>query len=282
MKTFYPIAFVLCLCLAISSCKKETDENTLSAEDNAAVETEFSQVYDVAADFLANDTKTGKQENFLLPEGVMITFSDSIFSDSDGVACIIDYGALEHGASYKGIPCRDGRYRAGKIHAAINHRFSQAVSSLYLTITAADEYFVGNGTKMYKLTGLKTVNRTSDTAFTETVENATMQRENGSLTWNCERTISFLPSNGSSWWDKEYEVTGTANGTNKNGESFSTETTTPLHKKLELGCLSTYVSGKIKLTNANGKELNIDYGNGECDKKIAVSVNGKTKSIEVW
>ena len=282
MKSVYPIVFVLCVFLTVGSCKKEQDESVLSAEDNSAIETEFAQVYEVSADFLATDAKTGKQENLILPDGATIAFEDSIFTDLDGIACVIDYGTLDHGSSYKGIPCRDGRYRAGKIHVGMSNRFSETGCNLLLTITSADEYYVGDGTKMYKLAGLQTIVRTSDSTFTQTVQNGYLQRENGTAYWTCERTISLLHPTGNSWWNKEYAVSGTVSGTNKNGVTFTSETITPLHKKLELGCLNTFISGKEKLKNTNGSELAIDYGNGTCENTLAVTVNGINKSITVW
>jgi hypothetical protein len=213
---------------------------------------------------------------------VVITFTDSIFSDSDGVACTIDYGLLDHGASYRGIPCRDGRYRAGKIHVAMNHRFSELSNTLIINITSTDEYYTGDGTKMYKLTGLQTTERTGSSSFAQTVENATMQRVNGNVSWSCNRTISLLHSDNSSWWNTEYEVTGTATGTNKNGETFTAETITPLLKKLELGCLGTFVSGKLDLTSNTANDILVDYGSGGCDNLLGVTAGGKTKTIKVW
>ena len=283
MKNF-TLVLVSLLLLLISSCKKQSSDNIDSAQDNAAFETEYAQIYDVVSDFASTDSHTGKTDDFILPNGARVIFTDSLLSDGDGLVFTIDYGLLDHGGSTKGIPCRDGRYRAGKIHVAMTDRWSNVPCVVNITITTADNYYVGNGSTMYQFSGLKTITRSSATAYTVEVTNATLQRDNGTATWSCNRTVAITYNAPGGVWDDEFEMIGTASGTNKNGMAFTVETLSPLKKIVSLSCLTTFVKGKWQL-NSGDNTITVDYdpdNNEQCDKKVAVTVNGRTRTVEVW
>ena len=82
-----------------TSCRKEADESIQSAQDNAAIETEYSQVYDVVADYVSTDPKTGKTDDLILPSGATVQFGDTTFTDGDGIDFTINYGPLDHGGA---------------------------------------------------------------------------------------------------------------------------------------------------------------------------------------
>ncbi len=269
----------------LSSCKKEIEESIQSAEDNAQIETEYSHIYDVVADYASTDSRTGKTEDYLLPNGAVVTFSDSTFDDGDGVDFIIDYGPLNHGGTTKGLACKDGRYRAGKIHVGMSSHWSDIPCTLTIAISAADEYYAGNGSKMYKVTGTKVVERTSDTSYTTTVTDATLQRDNGIVSWSANKNITLTHDAGTGWLNDEYTVTGNASGTNANGVGFTVQTLTPLVKKLSIECMRTFIAGELTITNTNGKVLSINYdsfGDQACDNTVTVTYNGKSRNITLW
>ncbi len=276
-------AFLLLL-LALSSCRKQALESFQSAEDHAQLETEFAQVYESVADFVANDAKTSKTEDYMLPSGALVSFTDSVFSDGDGIDFEIDYGPLGT-STPKGRLCKDGRYRAGKIHVGMNKRWSEIPCLVTVAITSSDEYYAGNGTNMYKITGTKTISRVSNDTYEVEVANATLQRTNGAVAWNSERTVTKTFDSGAGWLNDEFSVTGSAQGINANGDAFAVQITTPLKKKLSIGCMSTFIAGELMVTNSNGRELRIDYdsfGNEACDKTITVFYNGKSRNITLW
>jgi hypothetical protein len=119
---YFPLFFFSLMMLA--SCRKQALESFQSAEDNAQLETEFAQVYEAVADYAASDARTAKTEDYLLPNGALVSFTDSVFSDGDGIDFEIDYGPLGT-TSPKGRLCKDGRYRAGKVHVGMNKRWSE-------------------------------------------------------------------------------------------------------------------------------------------------------------
>ena len=80
-------------------------------------------------------------------------------------------------------------------------------------------------------------------------------------------------------------ITGTASGTNRKGENYSMEITKPLVFKRE--CSSNTkrkefiaVEGTKQLT-VGDKLIIIDYGDGTCDNKVTITINGTSKEVEV-
>lgn len=271
--------------LFFSSCKREFLESIQSAEDNAQIETEFSQIFETVADFAATDGRTAKTDDFLLPSGAIVTFTDSLFNDGDGIDFKVNYGPLNNGGSSKGRLCKDGRYRAGIINVGMSSRWSEIPCVITIAISSTDQYFAGNGTNMYQITGTKTITKTSATSYTVEVLNATLQRDNGVVSWNAERTITKTKDPTSGWQNDEYTITGSADGINANGDAFTAQTTTPLVKLMSLGCLSTFITGKISVTNSNGKVLSIDYdsfGDAACDKTATIYYNNRSRNITLW
>ncbi len=284
MKLIRLLPIFLILPLLFTSCKKDATESIQSAEDNAAIETEYSEIYDVVTDYVSNADRTGKTDDYILPNGANVYFNDTTFDDGDGVDLTLDYGLLNNGSASQGVACRDGRYRAGKIHISMDKRWRDS-PTVNVSISSSDDYYVGDGSKMYKVTGLKTISKTSATSYAVEVTNATMQRDNGTISWNSSRAVNLSHDAGPGWYNDEYEISGSANGTNANGTTFTVLTQTPLKKRLSLGCLSTFISGKLLLTNSgsNVLEVNYDSYNDEvCDKAITVTYNGKSKVVQVW
>lgn len=288
MKQFFTYLTVIVWLFTTASCKKDSGVKEFSAEDNTAIETEYSQIFDVVADFLSSDTLTRKTDNNILPEGVIVSFIDRTYADSDGVVCQLDYGPLEHGSSYKGIPCRDGRYRAGKLRLAMSKHWTDIGTVLIVTVNSSDEYYVGDGARMYKLSGWETITRTGDSLLTIEIENATLQRENGNMTWSARQTVRLLNGNTFGLWNTTYEISGTSQGTNKNGDAFTAEIISPafsLEKNLSLGCLGTFVSGNVSIVNTVNSADNkfaIDYGEGNCDNSVTLMSKNGTRTIQVW
>jgi hypothetical protein len=285
MKIRFTFMLTLLGMLFFSSCKREFLESIQSAEDNAQIETEFSQIFETVADFAATDGRTAKTDDFLLPSGAIVTFTDSLFNDGDGIDFKVNYGPLNNGGSSKGRLCKDGRYRAGIINVGMSSRWSEIPCVITIAISSTDQYFAGNGTNMYQITGTKTITKTSATSYTVEVLNATLQRDNGVVSWNEERTITKTKDPTSGWQNDEYTITGSADGINANGDAFTAQTTTPLVKLMSLGCLSTFITGKISVTNSNGKVLSIDYdsfGDAACDKTATIYYNNRSRNITLW
>lgn len=265
----------------ITGCSKdreETAETYVSAEDNSTAENEFTSLFDVADDFSSNDART-RAGNTILPNGVIVTFSDSLFTDGDGVECTVDFGEIKTTVP-KGTLCKDGRYRAGRIHLSLTKRYFLDSAEVIITAHDSDNYYGGSdGVNLTKLTGTMHLTRLSDMSVKIDVIDAKAINDKGTVSWQSTRTITKLVDNGPGILGDQFQVTGSASGTNRNNENFTVTIDEPLVKKVEIGCARTFVKGKITLTNtSSSKTLKIDYdpfNNQACDLTVKVTINNK-------
>jgi hypothetical protein len=83
-------------------------------------------------------------------------------------------------------------------------------------------------------------------------------------------------------WGDEYEVTGSGSGVNREGDAYTWRVTTPLLKRLQLGCARTFVKGVISVKNEDaGRSLDVDfdpYNNAACDR-TAKAITGNRSII---
>lgn len=273
--------FLASLSFTFYSCKKEkkneSAETITSAEDNSTAESEFTSVFDVADDFASNDAKT-RAGNTILPNGAIVNFTDSSWSDGDGVECTIDFGPPKSTVPL-GLLCNDGRYRSGILHISSTARYGVVGSVFTVSATSADEYRGGDGTNMTKLTGEMKLTRTGTNSVNVKVSNATASNSKGTVTWESDRTITKTVDPGAGLLGDEFDIIGSAFGTNRNGENFTITIDQALHKKIEAGCARTFISGKVTLTNTtSNKNIKVDYdpyNNGACDLVAKATFEGK-------
>ncbi len=96
-----------------------------------------------------------------------------------------------------------------------------------------------------------------------------------------ERTGSFNKT-----WNRssgETTVTGSASGVNRNGVNYTSTITEPLMYKRSCSGEGVYmaVEGVRSITREGKADVTVNYGEGECDKTVDVTVDGETRSIEV-
>ncbi|MFN8277890.1 MAG: hypothetical protein U0T84_10415 [Chitinophagales bacterium] len=277
--------FVCCAFVLFTSCKKSTqEEQAQSAKDNAQMESEYAQIYDAVSNYAAYNPKIGKKESaedYILPNGAIVAFQDSIF-DGNGIAFTIDYGPLGTGFN-KGIPCKDGRYRAGKIKISLDQRWNTTPSVMTVTIDPG-QYYSGNGTTMYEVSGQKTIRHTAPNSYDVQVSNGRLVKAEGTVSWSTSRTITQIVDVPGTAWGDVFTYSGTSTGTNVKGETFTVSTIQPLKKRIEAGCLTTFVSGKLEVSSGSKSySVNFDpYSNEACDRKAVVTYNGKDYFIDVW
>ena len=78
--------------------------------------------------------------------------------------------------------------------------------------------------------------------------------------------------------DNVWEVTGQSAGVNRNGDTYSTEITSPLVKKAPCAWIS---AGIISFT-ANGLTRSLDFGDGTCDRDATLTLaDGSVKEIKI-
>lgn len=178
-----------------------------------------------------------------------------------------------------GTGCTDlrGNTRSGKLIFTYNGRRFVPNSTVVIT----GQNYTINGVKLEGTRTIKNITGSTDvspklnavlTGGKATFEDGTQATRESNITWQWVRAAS--PAD-----DKlVIDQSSTASGTTKAGRDYEVSLLEPLEYKRFCGIA---VSG-IKRYVINGeKEITLDYGNGECDKEVTVTVNGVVRNIRV-
>lgn len=264
------------------SCKKDSSASTSSNEADAAITAEVTQ-NDATAEVQFNDvfdnvTSINGGDSLGLVEGAGIfgrgdsvghCFTVTVSPTTPGVfpkTVTIDFGTACTG--------RDGKTRSGKIISVFTGRLGIPGNSVTTTF---DNYMVDS----FKIEGTHKILNTSSSnnrSFTTTVTSAKITRPNGKwFTWDSNKVIVQTEGNGTPRWpfDDKFEITGSRSGSNSNGNTWSA---TIANKLVRTGNCIWTVSGTVNLTR-NSNTAVLDYGNGDCDNKATITINGQVKEI---
>jgi hypothetical protein len=283
------IAFVLIL----ASCKK--DESVLSSTDNQNVNSEAaSDSYSDEATDVSN-IAIGGLSNSQYDGGRIETDTVKTFKDlDDRLKCAVVTLTRSPNSTKErpigsivinfGTGCTDirGVTRKGKI--IINYdgiRFSPGS-----TITTTFDGYFRNGVKVEGVHTLINVQASASNYL-----KFTARIVGGKITFEDGKTITREQSITREWQrganpllDKWVILTGSqASGTNKNGKAYTMKVTADL-----VYSRACAISNKVfiavsgtKEFQVDGKTYIVDYGTGNCDNDITVSVGGASKTITV-
>jgi hypothetical protein len=296
---------VLVSLLVFGSCKKESSDeekvqeafaSQASSEADAESDDIFNEVFDnvlgVNTDVGFGGTGVfGKMNSGVAGDGgtarvtacpdVTITLLNA--PDQFPKKVVMDFGT--------GCTGRDGRTRSGKIITVYTNR-------LFVPGAKATTTFDGFTVDSIKVQGTHIITNQSEPISTSpnlcirhkwnvVVERAKLTKPNGNYTeWNSTRTITQLDGTCTPYihLDDSYKIQGSANGKVKRGDiliAWNSEITEPLIKKFSCRWL---VKGIIRIVRLNLTTnspwiAGINYGNGDCDNKATVTVNGVTHII---
>lgn len=177
----------------------------------------------------------------------------------------VDFGA--------GCTDNDGKFKAGKVTLTID-KIWEAGTEISLEY---DNYQEDGAQLSGKFTFQ---NQSTQTAgvFTILAENIQAADGNGyTLAYDAQQTFTQTAGH-PTWWDWSddvYNITGTINSVLTNGETVDWTIQTPLVKANN--CY--WISAGTGLLDINGLAVGVDYGDGACDNKATVTVNGQTYQI---
>jgi hypothetical protein len=282
------ISFVaICSIVALSGCGKEEDRLTVSdtkdVTEEAQIDFYYQDMDDLAA--VAIDAPSDNEYSGGRTDGA-ITIEDQRFN-CDGVVVTIEpgvnstievpYGVLTVDFGTAGCTDLRGNVRKGKLIFTYNGWRYQSGSSVIMT---TDNYFI-NG---IKLEGTRTstnitANENDPPKFNVVLtdgkatfpDNSVAERESD-ITWSWMRGASpaldkvIIHSNSS------------AGGITRAGHSYDVSLLEQLQYNRFCGIA---VSGIKKYLIDGEKEITIDYGDGECDTTVTVTVNGITRVIVI-
>lgn len=281
------LAFLLLGALTFTACKKESstvsDETATveSTESNNEAEAVYDDVFDNTMGIGVESGEdlgiTGSVGVFGRMESGSYTgridsnrcFTITVVPQTFGVfpkTVTIDFGA--------GCLGRDGKLRKGKIITVFTGKMKIPGSK---ATTTFDGYKVDS----VSVKGTHEVTNNSlsnNNIFTIKVIEGKLIWDSGRwVTWSSIRTVAQLEGNGTANWpnDDIFSITGAGHGENSRGKSWAHEVIEPLIKKFTCRWISKGVL-RIRFNNTNGV---LNFGNGECDNKATLTVNGNVKII---
>jgi len=182
-----------------------------------------------------------------------------------------------------GTGCTDGKGNVRKGIMVVEFMGKRFLSGSKI-ITTFDGYSIND----VQIEGTRTV--TNVTGSTEASPKFSIVLEGGKATWPDGSTATREVNRTREWirgtnpLQDEWIVDGTAAGTNRSGGVYQVDITTPLVYKRECAINNKVfmaVEGVKVLTVDNNKVITIDYGTGECDKIVTVTINGQSRTVEV-
>lgn len=266
--------------LIFSSCRNYSlNRSTTTAEDNNLAEIGFGDIQKVAEDILKEEDLDGKSNGSQVAKQLYAgcaTISVSPTGASFPKTITVDFGTTNCTAT-------DGRSRRGQLVITITDYYRNA--GCVMTVQPVN-YYVND----YKVEGTKTVtndgrNAAGNLSFSVSVTNGKVTSPNGDYVeyastrtreWIEGESTTFLTNGVSGILDDVYLITGFANGTNRDGRTFTATVTSAL--RVELDC-RWITSGTFELMPQDLKTRTIDYGTGACDNEATVSIGNRTYTV---
>ena len=276
----------------LASCEDKVEFNskdTANVENEAAVDGYFEDTDDMAVTMVSSDDGTATGSRIEAGRVIGKNKLDLRFA-CESTTVTIDFAAdnslqVPHGTitvDFGTDGCTDakGNIRKGKVIVEFKGRRFLPNSTV---VTTTDGYSI-NGVK---LEGTRTVTNVSGS--TEEAPRFNVVLENGKATWPDASTAAREVNRTREWiraenpLNDQWNVTGTASGTNRNGNVYEMNITTALVFKRECAISARVfmaVQGTKELT-VNGRKITIDYGTGDCDRIVTITVDGQSKQVEV-
>ena len=168
-----------------------------------------------------------------------------------------------------------GRERQGTM---VITRITDANEATYTVSTTFQDFFLDGkkveGTRTRIYTKLET--GVHQVAITLTDGKVTL--EDGRI---IERSGSFIKNQNRN--SGEISVEGEASGINRNGVAYTATVTSPLVYKQSCATEGIFMAtqGTRSIAREGKADVTIDYGQGDCDKTVAVTVNGEERTLEL-
>jgi len=238
---------------------------------------EVLSTFDVIQDLALNPDIFNGNHNSLLPSTVLVLFSDTSFTDGDGMDFILDFGDL--GLEPHGVLCKDQKYRAGKIALHLSKPYNANDAKLSVNFVEESPYYTGDGEHMSKFEGGLSLTRVSDIEVLMHCANLKFTDDDVVNSIETMMSIVDVETGGKGLIDNILGFDGAM--TISDGNSSTTlSTNTPLQKKYTLECAKHIVKGELDVNSSKSiSEVHIDFDpdrDEACDNRIKLTVNGKS------
>jgi len=274
MKRLNIYVLMMVLTTFLFSCEEELKvESLLNSEELEAAESEAAmdeisdevdEIVYFSSEYFADNGRIADDENS--PIHCAERFHDAI-----NKIITVDFGI-------NGCNDRHGRDRKGKI--IITYTDPLYIPGAVLTVTFENFFFRG-----VRINGQRVITNISESLDYNLLFNITFE---GTFTWDdgsestrrahwvVERIRTPNPIN------DEKHVNGEAAGTTKNGTEYTVEITETIVFKRSCGPFNVFIPVQgVKVYTWGTNEKTIDYGDGECDRLVTITINGETEEIEL-
>jgi len=261
----------------LASCKKdkaEADDDATTTADQfqeaEGVSSDVDVISDIAVETHSANFRLGSGNTAGDPFGIQSCAT--VTNDTVAQVVTVDFGS--------GCTGHDGRTRSGQI--IIHYSGGTYFTPGFRRVVTFNNYYVNSR----HLEGTRTItnngnNQAGHLNWTVNAVNMKVTRPNGVYhVWNSLRNREMTAGDTllSNPLDDVYSITGTASGSNSNGNSCSATITNPLIKR---GDCQWIVSGTVSITPSSRPMRTLDFGNGNCDDVATVTLNGTAHIIHL-
>ncbi len=277
------------LLLSAQSCLKKNDpvpEDFETGEDVGYTMSLITNINDAALDVAQTLVAPSPSAASLLSPTVAIAYTDSLYSDGDGIEYEVVFGSIDSITLNGGTQCFDERTRAGSFFISQTKPITEMGAVLTLTLSNDNNiHYVGNGNDMIRFNGAVVITRSGAKTFSITT-NVDAKYKTGKVHFESTEERKEVSNTGQGIWNAVYEVSGTGKGVTRQGSNFTFFVATVLQKNVQPVCSRTYVQGMIEVKNATeNTNVTINFDpqfNKECDRLFAVSLtNGLAKTYKI-
>jgi hypothetical protein len=260
-QTLMVFCFMLALML-LTSCGNDEDENEADPQDTEATQFDATEDYyqddseELGLEALANsDVSPGGKSTSIDDRLTCATVTRT--GDENAGTITIDFGDA----------CTDprGNVRSGSIVIEFEGRWRKPGS--FWSLRFVDHFINGIAIEGTRLVTNVSESEESNQVFDIVMENGTMTWPDGSI---ARRTVTRTR--------EVVIIYGTAEGNHRNGRGYYIEILEPLvyDRQCAQEGVIIPVSGK-KLIKHGGREITVDYGDGECDNSVTITnKNGRS------
>ncbi|MCU0387035.1 MAG: hypothetical protein MUE71_00330 [Chitinophagaceae bacterium] len=255
--------------------REETENLTLASEEDAIADLIFTEIHEQELGMLddlgmpgigLNDEQVGLDTAGRCLKITITPRDPGVFPKT----FVFDYG--------DGCKGRDGRVRKGKMITVYSNPMVKPGAT---AVTTFDNFHV-EGIKVQGRHTTKNNSTSTVRIFTRTVQDGklTFPNNRGVAIWSGTHTNKQIAGLGTPGFplDDEFEITGGARGVFENASKrieWSRVIIEPLYKTFKCRWVS---KGVVHITRNNNKAI-LNYGDGTCDNKAVIIINGERKEI---
>ena len=283
-------ALMFTMVVSVLSCKKDSNTNNdadtdvSGASDNALAENTSNDIVSIASQSADNTSLT------------LSTFRSSDPSEDLSSCATVSRDTVTKivTVTFNNSTCVDGRTRNGSL--VFNYSASTNGAVHYrdpgFTCSVTSNNYIVDGNQVSILS--KTITNTTPVGFNPASTNETwnitanisiVKASGATVSWTCNRVKTLLNTSTTytdaatpiDWHNARIGITGTANGTRANGETFTANVTSQLIRDFG-GCningRHPFIQGTLTYSPTGKATRYFDYGSGTCDLDATVTING--------